>query len=316
MFRVITLQLNENCCLKCPYCFAGNHEQRRFEKKEISEEDFSLFLDFCHLNDIEMVRITGGEPFLHSGVQEILEQLDDFKLNIITNLVVPDCVEKMNPQKGKCAFLVNFNERNLYTEKQWESFLRNLEALKNRQITTVLGFNIYQRNYDLSIFLEKARELSCERIRLSIANPSFDGGTRVLRKEDISEVCHELVGLSKQLKKEGIEAFFDCPIMPCMMEFDDYKWLYENGLVRNECSSMCFIEKDLKISHCYTTDLLNDKPESLKNITTYEELRTYSEKLFTGYRNLVTKPEKCLNCTHPYKGDNLCGCFAFYPRTK
>ena len=311
MFKMITIQFNERWCIRCPYCFAGNSEIRPADHP-LSEENFQRFMDFCIRNDVDMVRVTGGEPFLHSQAWRMLEQLKRFQLNILTNLVVPHCVEKMNPQKGRVAFLINYNDRQQYTENQWESLQENLRELKKREITAVLGYNVYKKDFDMSDVIQKTKALGSRRLRLSIANPSFDGRTQVLKLEEIREVVHQLTLISRKLWEEDkIEAFFDCPIAPCLVDQEDYAYMASKNRIRNQCSSMLFFESDLSLSHCYTTDRLREKIY-LDDCKDYQTAVKMSEQMLRDIQNKVKRWEQCKTCTNIYKASDICGCFANY----
>lgn len=310
MFKVITIQFNERCCIRCPYCFAGNHELRSSETK-LSHENFERFFQFCVSNEIEMVRVTGGEPFLHPEAIHMLEKLKYFKLNILTNLVVPGCVERMNPIKGQAAFLVNINDRGCYTENQWKSLMQNISELKKRKITTVFGYNVYKKDFDMTTVIRLARELKCERLRMSIANPSLDGSTTVLQMQEIAGAAHKLTEISRKLSDEGIEAFFDCPIAPCLMYEEDYEYMYLKGRIRNQCSSMVFVESDLRLGHCYTTDSMHSL-RWFKDCEDYESAVRVSATMLKEIQEHTPKWEKCNICTNRFKAAEICGCFANY----
>lgn len=313
MFKMITIQLNENCCIRCPYCFAGN-SRARTSNNQITEENFRHFVDFCKLNSVDMVRVTGGEPFLHPHVYEMLAKLKNFQLNILTNLVVPHCVEKMNPQKGRVAFLVNYNDRELYTERQWEALQKNLKELKKREITVVLGYNVYKPDFDMTEVIRKTKELGSQRLRLSIANPSMGGKTQVLKLEEIREAVHKLTQISKKLWDETeIDAFFDCPIAPCLVEQEDYKYMVSMNRIRNQCSPMLFVKSDLTLSHCYTTDELRDSIY-LKECEDFQTAKIMSEQLYKKIQNKVESWKQCKTCTNIYRTTDICGCFANYSR--
>lgn len=310
MFRVITVQFNERCCIKCPYCFAGNHELRHTETP-ISDDNFEKFIRFCEKNNIEMVRVTGGEPFLHPKAVYMLDRLKRFKLNILTNLVVPNCVKMIDPIKGEAAFLVNFNDRECYTDRQWKALMDNISELRRRKITTVFGYNVYKKDFDMTTVIRLTRELKCERLRLSIANPSVAGNTRVLSLDEIADAAHRLVEISRKLSREGVEAFFDCPVAPCLLYEEDFEYMYSHGKIRNQCSSMVFIKSNLELSHCYTTEGMHSS-RRLDECEDYEVAVRISESMLGEIQKNTRKWEKCNVCENRFKAETVCGCFACY----
>ena len=61
--RDIIVKVNNNCMLRCPYCFAHNEKH-----SELSIKDMQKLLKFCERNNLENVKLTGGEPFLYSHI--------------------------------------------------------------------------------------------------------------------------------------------------------------------------------------------------------------------------------------------------------
>ena len=93
MLKDIILQINDNCSLKCPYCFAGNFVKK--SSHHISEKDFNFFLNFCKNNEIELIKITGGEPFLNENIHKYIYELSFASINVFTNFTIKDSVKNI-----------------------------------------------------------------------------------------------------------------------------------------------------------------------------------------------------------------------------
>ena len=72
---MINLFLTYQCNLNCSYCFATGLATEF--PKEISHENFDLFLDWLKEHNIPAIGILGGEPTMHSRFEEILARLGE-----------------------------------------------------------------------------------------------------------------------------------------------------------------------------------------------------------------------------------------------
>lgn len=68
--KEIDLYITERCNLSCDFCsiMAGKNN-----KKELTFEQIEKFLDFCKMNDVQEIHVTGGEPTLHPKYKEIIK---------------------------------------------------------------------------------------------------------------------------------------------------------------------------------------------------------------------------------------------------
>lgn len=86
--RDIIIKVNNNCILRCPYCFAYEEAQN-----ELLEDDMKRMLRFCRDNQLESVKITGGEPFLYKYIVEFINHITEFAdVMIFSNLMVNNCL--------------------------------------------------------------------------------------------------------------------------------------------------------------------------------------------------------------------------------
>lgn len=313
MYREITLQLTDLCTLHCPYCFAGN-DVPKTQGRFLTMEDATQFLKFCEDNEIDLIRITGGEPFVHPQWKKILSDLSSFDLNIFTNLTIENCIRDLKPEAGRVGFLVNINQQSDYTNVQWLSVLENLAELKARNITTVLGYNIYQKDFDLTTLFSLAKWMESRSLRLSIANPSACSNNAYLPLEDIRVVGRKLVSIQKQLEMQNIECHLDCPVAPCLMEETDYRYLYEKGVIRNQCSPMVFFKTDLHLSHCYATDSMEQQPTLEACNNDYLCIQREANVMFAKLNQNTQRWKVCEVCRNPFRAPEVCGCFAMYQR--
>jgi MoaA/NifB/PqqE/SkfB family radical SAM enzyme len=73
----ITIEITNHCQLKCAICGIGGEVSRQ----QIAADDFVLMMDRLQERfDLQWVSVTGGEPFLHPQLREILRYLARLKL--------------------------------------------------------------------------------------------------------------------------------------------------------------------------------------------------------------------------------------------
>ena len=69
----MNLMVNNYCNLHCPYCFA-QEEMHSKKAMNITIENYEIFLDFLKKNDMDSVRLIGGEPTLHPDLDKLIQE--------------------------------------------------------------------------------------------------------------------------------------------------------------------------------------------------------------------------------------------------
>ena len=80
------LEINSCCNRKCPYCYNDSNDKGKYLDKNLVYK----VIDECASKKIEQITISGGEPFLHPHVYEIIRYINrkGLKAKIITNLSI------------------------------------------------------------------------------------------------------------------------------------------------------------------------------------------------------------------------------------
>lgn len=78
------IEITSFCNKKCPYCY---NDSTQIGQSINKEHIFQIFKE-CHKFGITQVSISGGEPFAHPNIYEIISKLDELHMKavIITNL--------------------------------------------------------------------------------------------------------------------------------------------------------------------------------------------------------------------------------------
>lgn len=81
--NIFYFNITYTCNSNCVFCYSHNtiHSGRKFN--EIVLDDFVEYLKSQKIQESDRVIINGGEPFLHSKIQDILKSLLDFRCEVL-----------------------------------------------------------------------------------------------------------------------------------------------------------------------------------------------------------------------------------------
>lgn len=301
--RDIIIKVNNNCMLRCPYCFAYEETQR-----ELSNIDMQKLLRFCRENNLESVKITGGEPFLYSHIIEFINTITEFAdVMVFSNLMVKNCLSKLN-KKDRIKLLVNINEPSFYTNTQYETLMNNLSYAVESGITIVPGRTFYHEPFELSDIVSLCERYSLKTIRVSQANPTISKTNTWLTALDINGFLHYMQSINEELDEKGICIDFDCPIAPCVVDGDVYQYFYSRNVLASKCGAKLVVNPDLTIEHCYITAPIA-AGNNIFEYESYEKAMDYLDQKLALHRekNITSR---CRVCAH--KCELIpCGCYGF-----
>lgn len=301
--RDIIIKVNNNCMLRCPYCFAHKESQ-----SELSDINMQKLLRFCRDNSLESVKITGGEPFLYSHIIEFINSVTEFAdVMIFSNLMVKNCLCKLN-RKDRVKILVNINEPGFYTGNQYETLMKNLSFAVETGVTIVPGRTFYHKPFELSDIVALCEKYGLRTIRVSQANPTISKNNTWLTASDINGFLHYMRSINEGLDDKEICIDFDCPIAPCVVDGDVYWYFYSRNVLASKCGTKLVVNPDLTIEHCYITSPIA-AGKNIFEYESYDEAMNDIDKQLSVYRD-KKKTAKCRDCKH--KCELVpCGCYGF-----
>lgn len=301
--RDIIIKVNNNCMLRCPYCFAHEDAQN-----ELSNNDMQKLLSFCKDNRLESVKITGGEPFLYSNIIEFINTITEFAdVMVFSNLMVKNCLSKLN-RKDRIKLLVNINEPSFYTKIQYETLLDNLAYAVESGITIIPGRTFYHAPFELSDIVSLCEKYRLKTIRVSQANPTISKTNTWLTASDINDFLHYMRSINEEIGEKGICIDFDCPIAPCIVDGDIYQYFYSRNLLAAKCGTKLVVNPDLTIEHCYITAPVVTG-NNIFEYESYEEAMEHLEQQLSLHREKNITAQ-CRSCVH--KCELIpCGCYGF-----
>lgn len=316
----MNLLINNYCNLKCSYCFA--QETMHSDKaKNITMENFTKFLDWLKKNNMQDVRLIGGEPTLNPDLEKLIDKVieyDFFKdILIFSNFTFGPDVAAMLAEKSTkihISFLPNINNFNLLLPNQRERILYNLDLL-----TTAipdfqnLGINIYSPDMDLTQWEDLICKYNITTLRYSIVLPN----TKLEEDFDFYEFFHSFQGILLQLanlsKKYGVEIGCDCNgIPPCCIDPEVLVELIKMspailGPVYCE-TPVLDVTPDLRINGCFVCG--TDENKTIDDFETMKEVNDFYRK-DREKRILGVARKECHTCSRFEKNGQSCSCWSY-----
>ncbi len=305
--KAITIQLTKKCMLQCPYCFAGN----KFDE-DISNDVLDDVKDFIKRNNIPLIRITGGEPFLYKKCDEVINYFSKncVDLKVFSNLCVENCFDNLKYPE-KVIVLANINPQDFYTKRQKKTIENNLFHAIQIGIRVILGRTFYKPPYVIDDLVALAMKYGISTLRVSPANPTIYAGNCFMSREQINELI--LCLMQKQIEMEqnriGIKIKFDCPIPPCFVDSNAYSYFYKRKQINNKCGNRLVVCTDGSVEHCYVTSSI--VKTSIKAFELYDEIKIYLENKLKEYSMNCFDDHSCEKCDF-YCSGIPCGCFGIH----
>ena len=302
MLKEITIQLTDRCNLSCPYCFAPKNF-----RKDLSKNNLDQFTSFCLKDLPECIHITGGEPSLHDNFVDILALLSEIApLVVYSNLVKKDTFFSAEKLHGKdIFFLVNLNERNFYSNLEWNNLESNIKKALELNLKIAIGHTFYKSNIKEEFeetlkFIEKYK-ISHFRISQALQCVNSEHG---LSKDNIQLLYQFVANNIENWKHNGIKAYFDCPVPFCYITDEIVSRLIAYGAIAKHCNPKAFVQSDLFVTHCYST-MQNSYKKKINEFQSIKEIREFTSAVI---KNIVNRDDiKCKSCVHFVEG-KICGC--------
>lgn len=250
--NLVFIEITNNCTAKCHGCEANKNE------KELSIEEFRKILDNIHPS-IKLIGITGGEPFDHPNLTELLKVLDERKRDyfIFTNGLwkkpekILKYLKKSPHFKGLSFSVHGPNPASHQQFTQIESCTKILESIKKSveeglltQTNTVIGEHNKRDLKNLITFLHEA---GVNLMVFSRYVGPIRNGISIFKEE-----LNTLLGFLKEVKETGMPIVFGHCLPLCYNNFtggcragEDFYHIDINGNL-HACSFSPAILGDIK----------------------------------------------------------------------
>lgn len=220
----LTLFLNTECQLCCRYCFGWEQKDNSEIRLSVQfvDEVLSAFWSKGH----RYVTLTGGEPFLHPEIKEIIQITHDkgFWITLLTNGLAID--------SSMVSFLSNFwrlqirvsleaadAEKHEYFRGKgtFVPMLKNIDLMKSKGIQVNLGLTIYEENRDqIEPVVSLAIEKNCASLRVVPLVRIEKGKDARVSKELYEGILRDLIDSillhRKDINLQGDIGFGELPV--------------------------------------------------------------------------------------------------------
>jgi MoaA/NifB/PqqE/SkfB family radical SAM enzyme len=303
--KVPNIIITNVCKNGCKYCFAPVIDDLNSEgSRYMTLDHFRCALDFLKKSDIRIVRILGGEPFLHPLIKEFFHEVHSdsfFERTVIFTGGLFNSSIIQNILETNTSIVININEHRDYSTDEFIQLKRTLETLSDYGVSTTLAFNIYTNTFNPNYLIDICLTYGLGSLRLSIAQPSSQHPTPFIAKKDYKKVGNQIFSLINMCFNNRINVLIDCVIPLCM--FTDSQWgkiskLYpELASGASLCSPPIDISYNLKVTRCFSlADVLQVDLSQYDHIHQIETQFQETIDSLKWYRK--KKGDNCFDCDY------------------
>jgi len=303
-FRIaITYRCNNNCA----YCSSGKINGET--DSDMKVEDFRKILVWLKKQNIRNIILTGGEPFIHGDIKEMLGVCEDLKFNanILTNglLIKPELRKYI---ENKAVFLIV----NVNLDESYYALKHNMSGIEGKIV--MLRYNFRKKDEPYTLLFKMAKEYSVP-IRFGFTVPSRHADNEYYTLEDMVTYKQQLMDFVRLSRLSLVRAHFSRPLPRCIFNEKEWKYLRKFSGVKSRCLlgasgnyvSRAIVNPDLSVDVCYAS------LSKANSIFDFKELKDLSRYFKDKIDTLREKPliDKCINCRY-YK-DFSCqgGCLIY-----
>lgn len=310
------IRVTSYCNRKCQYCFAQDYLSKRRKNLEIQLDVMEEILKMCKRDGIRIIAWQGGEPLLHSRLEDIiaLHKKYEVKVVLFSNGLVEKA--KISVLRGVVErVLLNCNEPETYKVGEWKQLNDNIEVFKEvlGVNNVAIGINVYKKDMDTEFILQLAKIHNIKEVRVDMTRPAPSHQNKFIDFDDVKEMFRALKSIILKLKAEGIELpHFDCPFPLCALSEEDrefaYKYIYDD-MKYAMCRTGLDVTSENYVSSCFcSVPIKNVRLDDFKSIWSAWITISYFENEIRW--NRVTF-DRCKTCEYHLKKVCQGGCLGY-----
>lgn len=311
--------LTQKCVRRCPYCFAERHISTSPPDDILSWENLIYLADFLEAGGERRFSLLGGEPTLHPFFTEIVLYLIQRSFDVVvftSGIIKTETVQIMDSAfkeipEERITFICNINDPLQTPMKEQHAILLD-NFLQRFGPRTILGFNIYRLDFDLTFLVDTINRYGLKRtIRLGIAHPICGAENQFIRIHDIEKVIERIFEYKELLERFRVRPGLDCGFPMCKFSDDQLGWLLKNngGHCDFGCGPVVDIGPDMTVWSCFP--LSSHRKKSIFDFNSLKDVFDYFQKIHNAVRTEQAGIyENCDSC--PMREENRCagGCIA------
>jgi hypothetical protein len=290
---MINLFVTYRCNLACSYCFA--RELQAEFPQDLSKPDFTRLLDWMRRAAVPSVAFIGGEPTLHPGLADMVEQTATAGIAVVlfsNGLFSEKLAEQIAPHVSN--FVINYNEPSLYAPAQKVRLAATLGHLRDRGGRIVFSKNFSKKYNAFEYLLEGCERYGVRSVRYDISRPSRSGANDYFTDDDTPKIISHVVDFVKACEVRGIKTGLDCSVKLCDLRVEDRNYLERVSMkFSGVCHPSMDIHPDLSASYC-----LPLREVTVPDVTIFanqEALMWHFAELVRPMRR-VSVSHDCLDC--------------------
>lgn len=259
---------------------------------------------------MQTVGVLGGEPTLHPGFTDVVNQIIDAKMNVrlFTGGIISSGMIKYlkSLPYDRIRIIINLASGEACHTKQCEQILASLKYLSDR---AMISYTITQPDQDLVHLSDLAGDLgTLPFIRLGIMLPRVEQDKHGLEPSKYGDLATPIMRLSRACHRRNISLEFDCGFTRCMFTPEEISQLtHANCHPRFVCSPIIDIGCDLQTWSCFPLQQLTQF--KLDDFSTREALVDQFSQTQAPYRTFGVY-DTCHQCAYKLKGQCAGGCLA------
>jgi len=315
---MLKLFLTNSCNLNCRYCFASSFTKEPFN--EFSIQAINRVLDFIKNDNVDEIGLEGGEPFLHSQIDDVLNVLKNCsQLNqiIIFSNGMFDYSKHEILKDNKFKILVNCNSPKILGN-DYNNLVENIKTLnKIMPDRFIIGVNLDGYDFDYYYIFKILKIINKQKFRFAFATSVEEKNSIQNPIEYFKKVNIYLDKFYNDCIKSNVIPFPSCNSSPpCSLTSEQKKTLIrlfnkakehnaENlpSLFFNKCTPVIDVFPDLTAVRCFGLKELGKI--KLENFKSYSELKQYFMNNYDNNKDCyVNSNSKCITCEH--KKQNFC----------
>lgn len=295
------------------------------KSSEMTIENFHKILKFHKNNNINELRIIGGEPTLHSKFKDflylastfnVIEEVLIFTNGLMSEEVVEFLIKISKKFKKGLKCMINYNGHDLNNSVLFDRLIVNSFKLNKNNLLASFGLNFYKPDINYFEVLELTQTLGLKDLRVSVPAP-FDYKTKnfdaKIYYESFRDPFYEFV---LESFKRNIFLGIDCNAIPsCIFTNEQKKMLSLCSFSKKSCKIPTLdVTPELDVLKCFgCSDIFiesfnfeNDSLESLFDKINNKSIFLLEEKYFNS----------CNTCDVFKFNNTSCVCHAFIREEK
>jgi len=190
----IYIRLNRVCNLSCSFCLTAKKSQG------LSTEQIKNVLEILQLNGVKKIKLTGGEPTLHTGFLEIVKHSVELGLNtvIYSNLCASDSIiEQLINYPISVSTSIHgdeeFHDSITHKKGTYKKIYKNILKLISANIPVSIHMVVMDKNFGLAeTVIKDAIEAKVKKVTFQTLIPREGGAELFNHGENIRDIREKL----------------------------------------------------------------------------------------------------------------------------